>query len=143
MSSVPKKRTRKCTIQNETKVQNNFECKLNELIIILVEANEILEHFTHDESMNEIYKNITNFIDILSNKTKQAKQMDNHENDENEEDGEDINDEDSWSDTCSSHSSDRDFIVSDNEEDGDAEYVPSGSSSSSGSSSENQSDEES
>jgi hypothetical protein len=109
MSSVnpPTKRKRACTIKKPNK-DAQYVCGLLHEIVDLISMFE-------GEEVTRLNVAISDFVDKHEVK----------EDESEEDEGEDIRDEDSWSDECSEHSSDRDFIAPSDDEDRDEEYQPS------------------
>ena len=115
MSSNPTKRKRACRSVNKPDKDIQYVCGL------LNEIQDLLGKYD-GEIVDTLQLDITNFINKYE--TYQS---------EEESEGEELKDEHSWSDECSEHSSDREFLApsDEDEEDGDAEYQPSESSQSS------------
>ena len=111
MSELPKKRTR--LTRSSSAVPKAKESNTQYLCGLLAEITELLSAFRGSET-EALVAAISCFVD---------KHQDHQSSDESE--GEDIQTEDSWSDSCSEHTSDREFIVNEDEEDED--FAPSSS----------------
>jgi hypothetical protein len=111
MSELPKKRTRltrsSCAVPKTKAKDTTYLCGL------LAEIQDLLSPLSGVET-EALDAAISCFVD---------RYQDHQSSDESQ--GEDIRMADSWSDSCSEHSSDRDFIVNEDEE--DEEYAPSAS----------------
>ena len=122
-TSLPAKRKRlprSCTLR--AKQQDiALSCDLMESI------QDYLSKHRHDDAD---IQTLLDSIDIFQRKYQATRCSASHEqkeqDQEDEDDGIDLEEEDTWSDEVSEHESDRDFIApSDEEEEGDASYVPS------------------
>ena len=132
-SSPPNKRKRpqrRCVAMAKKKKQLTEELYVCEM---LEEVHMILSGASHsgdDNNVRALLSSISTFLETRQSVVAHAQSVHGLQSSDNEhkdpeddpDNGIDINDEDSWSDELSEHSSDRDFIAASDDE---GSYVPS------------------
>ena len=131
-SSPPSKRKRPqraCVATATQKKQLNEELYINAMLEEVYELLSDSPHTYNTKHVQTLLNSISTFLDthqsvITAQNVRCVESSDNEHKDPEDDpnNGVDINDEDSWSDELSEHSSDRDFIAPSDDE---GSYVPS------------------
>lgn len=128
--SKRKRPQRKCVATAKKKKQlmdEFYVCEMLEEVHVILSNTS---HFGDDNNVRTLLDNISTFLETRQSATAHTPSVKGLVSNDNEpkgpeddpDNGIDINDEDSWSDELSEHSSDRDFIAPSDDE---GSYVPS------------------
>lgn len=106
----PTKRKRTCTQKVAKKTDTQYTCGL------LLEIQDLLIKYD-GKLVDALNVAVANFIH----------EYHNHKEEEEESEGEEVKEDHSWSDSCSEHTSDREFVTEDDGYGEDGDYEPSSS----------------